>query len=61
MRIQRIDRADEIGRQSVIAFEVVKRLKWAGNYDATEIKKYGSMHTLSVGGSKAREIGSRND
>ena len=42
--IDRVDRADEIEWQAVIAFIVIKSIKGAGQDDAPEIEKYGSQH-----------------
>jgi len=42
--IDRVDRADEIERQTVISLVMVKSVKGAGQDDAPKIKKYGSQH-----------------
>ena len=42
--IDRVDRADEIERQAVLAFIVIESVKGAGQDDAPEIEKYSSQH-----------------
>ena len=42
--IDRVNRADEIERQTVLAFIVIESVKGAGQDDAPKIEKYSSQH-----------------